>query len=404
MSDRKNVNKYYPPDFDPSKGSLNTQQGQHVLRKRANKLSEGILVIRFEMPFNCWCLGCSAHIGKGVRYNAEKSAAGKYFSTTIWNFRMKCHLCNHPFLIRTDPKTAQYLCVEGLRAKDESFSAADNHTIELLDAEEKARMRTDALFATEHGEKDKSAAASEHKRLGELFGVQERMGDDFAMNQRLRATFRNRKQAEAAAVQEGAARGIAFPLLPASSEDGDVSSAVEFGSRDRQETERRQQLKRMRIEQGNIFGSAHTAAAAASSVAAASSGSVAAASSSSSSSESLRARAIQRALDKGINVHSFVPLSHAPAALYSSRPPSLLASPSMPQLVRVAPQSASSAVPAAAAAATDPGSGKSKRKRSSPSSSNHASATQTSAAPPTEAHCAAEPAAGVLGLAAYDSD
>ena len=93
MSDRKNVNKWYPPDFDPSKGSLNTQLGQHPLRKRAAKLDEGILVIRFELPFNCWCEGCKAHIGKGVRYNAEKKQAGNYFSTKIWEFRMTCHLC-----------------------------------------------------------------------------------------------------------------------------------------------------------------------------------------------------------------------------------------------------------------------------------------------------------------------
>ncbi len=60
-------------DYDPKKGSLNSQLGQHPLRERARKLkSEGILVIRFEMPFNVWCLHCKAHIGKGVRYNAEK--------------------------------------------------------------------------------------------------------------------------------------------------------------------------------------------------------------------------------------------------------------------------------------------------------------------------------------------
>ncbi len=60
-------------DYDPKKGSLNSQLGQHPLRERARKLkSEGILVIRFEMPFNVWCLHCNAHIGKGVRYNAEK--------------------------------------------------------------------------------------------------------------------------------------------------------------------------------------------------------------------------------------------------------------------------------------------------------------------------------------------
>ena len=40
----------------------------------------------------------------GVRYNAEKSQVGKYYSTPIFKFRMKCHLCDNYFEIETDPK------------------------------------------------------------------------------------------------------------------------------------------------------------------------------------------------------------------------------------------------------------------------------------------------------------
>jgi len=41
-----------PPSF--AQGSLNTYHGQHPLRERAKKLNQGILVIRFEMPYNVW--------------------------------------------------------------------------------------------------------------------------------------------------------------------------------------------------------------------------------------------------------------------------------------------------------------------------------------------------------------
>ena len=40
----------------------------------------------------------------GVRYNAEKTTVGKYYSTPIFKFRMKCHLCDNHFEIQTDPK------------------------------------------------------------------------------------------------------------------------------------------------------------------------------------------------------------------------------------------------------------------------------------------------------------
>lgn len=93
--------RYYPPSWDPSKGSLNKFHNSHSLRARARKLSEGIMIIRFEMPYNVWCLACGKHIGMGVRYNAEKKKIGNYHSTPIWQFRMKCHLCSAWMEIQT---------------------------------------------------------------------------------------------------------------------------------------------------------------------------------------------------------------------------------------------------------------------------------------------------------------
>ena len=46
-------------------GGLDKYHGVHPLRERAAKLHLGIMVIRFEMPFNIWCGGCNNHIGMG---------------------------------------------------------------------------------------------------------------------------------------------------------------------------------------------------------------------------------------------------------------------------------------------------------------------------------------------------
>jgi len=55
------------------------------------------------MPYNIWCEGCNKHVAMGVRYNAEKSKIGMYYTTPIYKFRMKCHLCDNHFEIKTDP-------------------------------------------------------------------------------------------------------------------------------------------------------------------------------------------------------------------------------------------------------------------------------------------------------------
>jgi coiled-coil domain-containing protein 130 len=66
--------KYYPPYWEPKHGSIN---------KYRKLKTERILIIRFEMPFNIWCSSCNDMIGKGARFNAEKSHDGGYHSTNI---------------------------------------------------------------------------------------------------------------------------------------------------------------------------------------------------------------------------------------------------------------------------------------------------------------------------------
>ena len=44
----------------------------------------------------------------GVRYNAEKKKVGNYYSTPIYSFRCKCHLCDGWFEIETDPKVPSF--------------------------------------------------------------------------------------------------------------------------------------------------------------------------------------------------------------------------------------------------------------------------------------------------------
>jgi coiled-coil domain-containing protein 130 len=102
------------------------------------------------MPFNIWCEGCKAHIGKGVRYNAEKKAAGSYFSTKIFNFRMKCHLCPNYIEIQTDPKNSDYVVMKGASKKTETWDEGEeNGTIPILEENEARKLAEDPFYKLE---------------------------------------------------------------------------------------------------------------------------------------------------------------------------------------------------------------------------------------------------------------
>jgi coiled-coil domain-containing protein 130 len=81
----------------------------------------------------------------GVRYNAEKKKIGMYYSTPIFSFRCKCHLCSGWFEIQTDPQVrltllalthsvnftpltqnTRYVVVSGARRKEEDWDPAEN--------------------------------------------------------------------------------------------------------------------------------------------------------------------------------------------------------------------------------------------------------------------------------------
>ncbi|XP_037104475.1 coiled-coil domain-containing protein 130 homolog isoform X2 [Syngnathus acus] len=224
MGERKGTNKYYPPDFDPAKhGSLNGYHKTHALRERARKLSQGILIIRFEMPYNIWCDGCKNHIGMGVRYNAEKKKVGNYFTTPIYRFRMKCHLCVNYIEMQTDPAACDYVIVSGASRKEERWDMAENEQILTTEREEKEKLETDAMFKLDHGGKDKEKLNKALPSLAELQDYRAAWKDDFQLNSALRRKFRLEKKGIVEQKEKDdavrARTNLNIPLLPEREED-----------------------------------------------------------------------------------------------------------------------------------------------------------------------------------------
>nr|XP_045718843.1 probable splicing factor YJU2B [Mirounga angustirostris]XP_045718844.1 probable splicing factor YJU2B [Mirounga angustirostris]XP_045718845.1 probable splicing factor YJU2B [Mirounga angustirostris] len=258
MGERKGVNKYYPPDFNPEKhGSLNQYHSSHPLRERARKLSQGILIIRFEMPYNIWCDGCKNHIGMGVRYNAEKKKVGNYYTTPIYRFRMKCHLCVNYIEMQTDPANCDYVIVSGAQRKEERWDMVDNEQVLTTEHEKKQKLETDAMFRLEHSEADQSTLKKALPTLSHIQEAQSAWKDDFALNSMLRKRFREKKKA----MQEEEERdqalqakaSLAIPLVPETEDDRRLAALLKFHTLDSYED--KQKLKRTEIISRSWFPS-----------------------------------------------------------------------------------------------------------------------------------------------------
>lgn len=177
-------------------------------------------------PFNVWCEHCKAHIGMGVRYNAEKKRVGEYFSTPIYEFRMKCHLCSGWMTIRTDPKNTTYECVSGVRRKVEEYVAAPETTGQIrLDGEEVIeRLSTDPFYKLEHGQADRKRASTALSVVDTMLAVNRRQwADPYERSRVLRKRLRDEKSQQREEDTNGLLVAEKFsltgPVLPETKQD-----------------------------------------------------------------------------------------------------------------------------------------------------------------------------------------
>eukprot|EP00041_Stephanoeca_diplocostata_P039510 m.1633511 g.1633511 ORF g.1633511 m.1633511 type:complete len:386 (+) comp25409_c0_seq7:383-1540(+) len=240
MAERKAVNKWYPPDWDPKKGSLNTywgeswRNGSATVNGRAGA-AKGITIIRFETPWNMWCTTCNKMVGRGVRYNAEKNKVGKYYTTTLWSFTMRCHMCDGTIIIETDPKNDDYKIVQGAKKKQETWSEKSTETMQLMDTEEKKQLEADPMFRLEHGVQDEIKAKKRSVGLRGLLSIKSK-DDYYERNADLRKSFRARKKeiaqqekTDKALLMRSSLSMSEVVLLPEHAADKDAAKRKRFG-------------------------------------------------------------------------------------------------------------------------------------------------------------------------------
>ncbi|XP_056281933.1 splicing factor YJU2 [Pseudoliparis swirei] len=103
MSERKVLNKYYPPDFDPAK----------IPKLKLPKDRQ--YVVRLMAPFNMRCKTCGEYIYKGKKFNARKETVMNelYMGLPIFRFYIKCTRCLAEITFKTDPENTDYAMEHG---------------------------------------------------------------------------------------------------------------------------------------------------------------------------------------------------------------------------------------------------------------------------------------------------
>lgn len=147
MSERKVLQKYYPPDFDPS---LITR----TRKPRDAPASKLLQPVRLMAPFSMKCTTCGEYIYKGRKFNARKETTDEtYYAIKILRFYIRCTRCSAEITFKTDPKNNDYESEKGARRNFEPWreqqlaQETEEERLDRLEREEAERDKMEELEA-----------------------------------------------------------------------------------------------------------------------------------------------------------------------------------------------------------------------------------------------------------------
>ncbi|CAG0883439.1 unnamed protein product [Cyprideis torosa] len=115
MSERKVLNKYFPPDYDPSK----------IPRMKRDKNIK--FCVRLMAPCNMRCVSCGEYVYKGKKFNARKEDVldMNHLGLRIYRFYIRCPRCLQEISFRTDPETTDYVLEAGATRNFQALKLAE---------------------------------------------------------------------------------------------------------------------------------------------------------------------------------------------------------------------------------------------------------------------------------------
>ena len=163
MGERKVINKYFPPDFDPTKIPKQEKRVTDRLKEK--------FVVRMMLPMSVRCQTCGEYMYKGKKFNSRKEtvegAEGQYLGIQIFRFYFKCVTCSAEFTIKTDPQNMDYMCEGGAKANYELYKEEKKET-DAIAAERAEGEQYDAMKKLENKTEESKRAMDVLDALDEI--------------------------------------------------------------------------------------------------------------------------------------------------------------------------------------------------------------------------------------------
>lgn len=199
-TERKVFQKYYPPDFDPSK----------IPRAKGQKNRQ--FVQRVMTPYNMQCLTCHEYIYKGKKFNMKRETVEgeTYLGLRLFRFYFRCPNCLAEITFKTDLENCDYKEEHGAKRLFEALKVYQ-------DAEKKKEEKEaeDAKDPMKMLEKRTMMSRQEMEALGDLEDLQEvsRLKEGVDVDEFLHISDPHLKQAMRIQKQQEADDKLARELL-----------------------------------------------------------------------------------------------------------------------------------------------------------------------------------------------